>query len=887
MSVVRNIVNGLRALFRGGQVEDELNEELRAYVEMAIDEKMEQGMSRKEAARAVRLERGSLDGAKETVRAAGWESFVETCWQDLRFALRMLRKNPGFTCVAALTLALGIGANTAIFSVVYAVLLKPLPCAHSEELLNVFQRSQEVTGLGWSYPNFDELRQQNHVFSTVAGAQRHQLTLTGRGEPLVVNTAVVTEDFFLMFGVRPIAGRIFFPEESKRGAASVVILGENLWRGSLGADPNIVGSSIDLDKRSFTVVGIMPASFRFPLFPAVTEAPQIWIPLVQDPLFGSWTERRAGHWLQVTGRVKPGVSMFQVQADLEVFAASLAREFPAENEGWFVRTAPLQEMIVGNVKPALLVLLGAVALVLLIACANIANLLLTRATSRAREMAVRTTLGASRARIVRQLLGETLVLGLLGGVLGVALAYCGVQVLVALIPAEVPIVNPIRVDSFVLVFAVALSAFASVVFGLTPAFVMANSSLQVNLRDGGARSGESRGGRRARNVLASAEIALAMMLLVAAGLFLRSFAKLTAVDPGFNVQHMVKAEIALPRAQYSTPEQWINFSDELLRELRSGPGITDSALALPAPLADGSVNLAFDIVGRPQLSAAGSGSADYVAVSTGYFGTMGIPLLSGRLFNERDAMPSPKVTVVSKALARAYFPNEDPIGKQISFSFPPDPGIPRQIVGVVGDVRDASLGDDPKPMMYVPFAQSPFPGAVLVVKSSLDASSVAGAIRQDVAKIDKDLPVSDIASMPDVVKSSLAQPRFRTFLLGIFGTIALVLAATGIFGVISYSVACRTHEIGIRVALGASRRAILRLISYETLLLVSAGLVGGGLGAFAASQVLSHLLFGVSAGDPVTLVCVAMALTGVAALAAYVPARRAMSVDPMVALRYE
>jgi putative ABC transport system permease protein len=887
MSFLKRIANGLRALFRREQLDQELDEELRAYVEMAIEEKMKQGMSRKEATRVVRLERGSVDGAKETVREAGWEHFLESCWQDLRFAVRMLRKNPGFTAVAVLTLALGIGANTAIFSVVYAVLLKPLPCAHAEEVLNVFQQSQEQTGQAWSYRNFEELRAENRVFSTVAGAQRHQLTLTGRGEPRVVNAAVVTEEFFSLFGVKPLAGRIFFAEDGKRGAPPVAILEENLWRGALGADPNILGSSIALDNRSFTVVGIMPSSFRFPLFPAVTEAPEIWIPLPQDPLFGPWMDRRSGHWLQVTGRVKAGLSMPQVQTEMDAFAANIAREFPAENNGWFIRIAPLQEMIVGNVKSALFVLLGAVGLVLLIACANIANLLLTRATSRAREMAVRTTLGASRARIVRQLLGETLVLGLLGGVLGVALAYCGVPVLIALIPHEVPLVNPIGIDGLVLLFALSLSAIASVGFGLAPAFLVANSDLQANLRESGARSGEGRGGRRARNVLASVEIALAMMLLVGAGLLLRSFAKLTAVNPGFNVQHVVKAEVDLPRTLYSTPQQWTAFFDELLRRLRSEPGLKDSALALPAPIAYRNVGVTFDIIGKPAASPSISRTADYVAVSTGYFRTMGVPLIAGRLFNEQDVMSSPNVTVVSQALARLYFPNEDPIGKELSFGFPPEPGVPRQMVGIVSDVRDVALGDSPGPMVYVPFAQAPFPGAVIVVNSPLSVSSVAGTLRHSVAQIDKELPVIELASMPEILNTSLAQPRFRTFLLGLFAAMALVLAGTGIFGVISYSVACRTHEIGIRMALGASRPAIVGLVSRDMLMLTGSGLVLGTASALAASRLLGHLLFGVSASDPLTLVSVAMALALVAGVAAYIPARRAMSVDPLVALRDE
>ncbi len=832
---------------------------------------------------------GNITLAKEESRAIWAFQPVDNFIRDLRYTLRTFRKSPAFTMVAVVTLALGIGANTAIFSVVYAVLLKPLPYVNSEQLFNVFQQQKqdEAVQTGWSYPNFQELRERNHVFSVVAGAQRHQLTLTARGEPLVVNTAVVTQGFFSLFDVKPLAGRIFDSEDDKAGAPPAVMLGENLWRGSLGADPKIIGSAVNLDKRSFTVIGIMPGGFHFPLSAGATEPPEVWVPLVQDPLFGSWMDRRSGHWLQVTGRVRRGVAASQVQAEMDTFAASIAKEFPAENSGWVIRMVPLQQMIVENVKPALLVLLGAVGLVLLIACANIANLLLTRATSRAREIAVRASLGADRARIIRQLLTETTVLGLLGGLAGTALAYWGVRVLVALIPPGLPVVNAIRVDYFVLFFALVLSGIASFAFGLGPAFLVANSNLQLNLREGGARTGESRGGRRARNLLAAGEIALAMMLLVGAGLLLRSFAKLTAVNPGFDVQHIVKAEISLPRAQYSSPQQWIAFCDELLRKLHSEPGLKQSAVALPAPIADGNVNLGFDIVGRPPASASASRTADYVSVSREYFRTIGIPLLAGRLFNERDLIRAPKVTVISKAFARIYFPNENPLGKKLSFAFPPDTGVPRQIVGIVGDVRDVSLGDDPKPMMYVPFTQAPFAGAVVVVNSPMSLSSVAAAIRRDVAEIDKDLPVSDIASMPDILDSSVAQPRFRTFLLALFAAMALVLAATGIFGVVSYSVACRTHEIGIRVALGASRRVILRLVSREALIVISAGIVLGAAGALAVSRILGHLLFGVSAVDPLTLVSVAIALAATAALAAYVPARRAMSVDPMIALRDE
>jgi putative ABC transport system permease protein len=876
----------IRGWFSRGDADQEFDRELVTHLEMLTDEHVRQGMAPEAARRAARVRLGGVTQLKEVNRELQGLPAIQMFFQDARFAVRMLRRNPGFTAVAVLTLALGIGANTAIFSVVHAVLLKPLPYSKADQLFNVFEaKSQDgIAGTGWSYPNFTELRDQNGIFSEMAGSQKHQLTLTGRGEPSVVDTSVVTAEFFSLFGEKPLTGRMFVSDDGKRGAAPVVMLSEALWRGFFGGDPKIIGSSISLDKRPFTVVGIMPSAFRFP---QLTKTEQLWIPLVQDPLFGSWIDRRQGHWLQVTGRLKPGMSIAQAQAELNAIGASLAKDFPAENGGWQIRMVSLQDMIVGEVKSPLFVLLGAVGLVLLIACANIANLLLTRATSRAREIAVRTALGAGRARIVRQLLSETAVLGLLGGVAGIALAYWGVHVLSSLLPPSVPRVNDIGVDYWVLGFALLLSLVASCMFGLAPALASAKANLQASLREGGGRSGESPGRRRARSLLAAGEVALAMVLLVAAGLLLRSFGNLLSVSPGFDVQHVVKADISFPRFQYSTPQQWTAFADELLTGLQAAPGMKDSAVAVPRPIADGPINLGFDIVGNPPASAGTSRTANYVSVSPGYFRVMAIPLMAGRSFDRHDIASAARVSVISQAMARIYFPNQDPVGKRLLFGFPPDGMVEREIVGIVGDVRDVALGQDPGPMMYVPFAQAPFWGANVVVRSTLSPSSVAMAIRQEVQKLDKDLPVTDVAMMPDLLEASLAQPRFRTFLLGLFAAMALVLAATGIFGVISYSVSCRTNEIGVRVALGASRGTILRMVLRETLVLTFLGLALGVPSALAASRLVGHMLFDVSTYDPATLVIVALALAAVATLAGYVPARRAMRVDPIVALRSE
>ncbi len=881
---VRSLVSQTRVWLSPRQVDQDFAQELEVHLDLLTEESVRRGMSPEEAKRAARIRLGGPTQLKETNRELQGLPAIETFLQDTRYAFRMLRKNPGFTAVAVLTLALGIGANTAIFSVVYAVLLKPLPYTNPEQLFTAFQANaqQGTAETGCSYLNFEEWRAQNHAFSELAGIVAHQLTLTGRVEPTVVNTSVVTPEFFALVDVKPLAGRIFFPQDGKQGAPPVALVSEDLWRGRFGADPNIIGTSINLDQRPFTVIGIMPGAFRTPFF----TKQEVWIPLVQDPVFSTFMPNRGLHLLPVIGRLKPGVSVAQAQAEMDAISGRLAAEFPAENNGWTVRLVPLQKEIVGDVRTALLVLLGAVGLVLLIACANIANLLLTRATSRSKEIAVRTALGAGRARIIRQLLSETAVLGLLGGAVGIALAYWGVKALSSLLPSSLPQMNPIRVDYFVLGFALLLSAIAGLAFGLVPAMFAANADIQNALREG-ARSGESRNRRRARSFLAVVEISLAMVLLMTAGLLLRSFARLTSVSPGFDAQHIVKADISLPQFQYSTPQQWAAFSEELLARIQSDPGLQDSAVVVPRPIADRNVNLPFDIVGNPPSSASASRTASFVSVSPDYFRVMGIPLLAGRFFNQHDISSAPRVSIISEAMARLYFPNQNPLGKQLTFGFPPNGEAMREIVGIVGNVRDVALGQNPGAMMYVPFAQAPFWGANLVVKSTLSTSSVAAAIRQEVQKMDKDIPVTDVAKMPDLIDASVAQPRFRTFLLGLFAGMALVLAATGIFGVISYSVSRRTNEIGIRVALGASRNTILSMILGETLALTFAGLAVGLPCALAASHLVGHMLFDVSANDPATLAAVAFSLAVVAALAGYIPARRAVRVDPMAALRYE
>jgi len=883
--MLRNVIGGIRALVRRNERNAEIQEELCSFQEASVEEKIRRGMSREAALRAARAEAGSAESVRQRVWAAGWESAADSLWQDLRYAVRMLAKSPGFTAVAVLMLALGIGANAAIFSVINAVLLRPLQYPDPGQLVNVSEAKPKagVSGVGASWPAFVELRDHSHMFNSVAGLAFHALTLTGHGEPADVSTIAVTPDFFSLLGTKPLLGRALSPADGERGAAPVVVISENLWRSRFAADPGIAGTSIALDQRAYIVVGVMPAGFQTPFF---SQTDQVWIPLVQDPLFSAWTTRPPqAHWLPVIARLRSGISPDQARAKLETISAGLASQFPAE-EGWQVAIEPLQQTIVGDVKAPLLLLWCAVGFLLLIACANIANLLLTRATSRSKEIAVRIALGANKRRIARQLLTESAILGLLGGATGVFLAWWSVSALASLLPAELTQLHSIRVDGSVAGFALVLSMAASLVFGLAPVLHATRPDPQANLREG-SRAGDARGSQRVRSFLAAAEVALAMVLLIGAGLLMRSFARLLSVTPGFETENMVKAEISLPRFQYSRPEQWTAFSNELMTRLQAEPGLQDSAIAAPLPILDNSVNLPFAIAGNPPQPQGATDTADYIAASPGYFRVMGIPLIRGRLFSEDDSASTPPVAVISKTLARRYFTHENPLGRHLIFGFPPHGDVPREIVGVVADIHDVSLAKSPGPMMYVPFAQVPFWGGEVVVRSRLSETAVAAAIRTETHNIDKDLPVTDIESFPDAVHASVAEPRFRTMLLGLFSAIALSLAAIGIFGVVSFSVSRRTREIGVRMALGATPGSVRLLVIGESVKLVLFGLAAGIPVALMLTHFLSALLFAITPTDPLTFIGVALLMMLVALAAAYLPARRAMRVDPMVALRCE
>lgn len=876
-----------RMLFaRREQFDAELEEEMRLHRDLRAREFHDDGATKVGQADSAAQQRfgNTLQLREEIYRAWGW-IWMDNLRQDLRYGLRLMRKSPGFTLVVIITLALGIGANTAMFSVVNSVLLRPLPYPNPGQLVSVFETNARagVKFNGCSYQDVKAFRESG-IFDEVAGANRHDLTLTGAGEPTIVATVVVTPEVFPLLKVSPIAGRYLLSGDESKGAAPVVVLSEGLWRSRFAANPKLIGQPIHLDQQSFTVVGIMPAGFRVPVLGPQQE---IWIPISQDPLFSTFIPRPGGHWLGVMGRLKPSETLASVQPQVDALGKRLQAEFPDQNGGWDVRVRALQSVLVGGIRTPLLVLLGAVALVLILACVNVANLLLARATFRAREVALRQAFGAERGRIIRQFLTESVLLGSLGATLGIALAWLSTHALAALLPADGLATRPVQVDGSVLAFALLLSLAATIAFGLAPAILTSKSDAQSNLREGSSQAGSDRARLRLRALLTAAEIALATVLVVGAGLLVQSLRRMTAVDPGFTVAHVVKAMVSLPRYEYKTPQQWAAFSDSLLERLQAQPGLKDSAFGVPLPIVDGFVNLGFTIAGDPPLPRGVQQDADYVSVTPGYFSLMGIPLLRGRLFTADDSMSSPRVAIISESLARRYFKNANPLGRKLVFGFPPETDQTREIVGVVGNIHDVELTKAPGPMMYVPFEQSPFWGGEVVVKSTLPTSTVVATIRQTVAGLDKNLPVTDVETLPDVLKESVAQPRFRTWLLTTFGLVALLLAAAGIYGVISYSVASRTREFGIRASLGASPISIGKLVVGEGLVLAAVGLSVGLIAALGLARFLKSQLFGVGSYDPITFLLSIAVLLVVALIACYLPARRAMRVDPMVALRYE
>lgn len=806
-----------------------------------------------------------------------------TLLNDLRYAARMMGKNPGFTLIAVITLALGIGANTAIFTVVNAVLLRPLGFHDPARLVVVAEKSQYPT-ISTSYENYVDWRAQSHSFEAMEGTRGATIALTGAGDPERLNSRYATAGLFPLLGVDAVVGRTFRAEEDRAGGAPVVLLSYGLWQRRFGGAPDAVGKSMTLDSQPYTIVGVLPKGFEL-LQPADVFLPFTpWAKTLPD-------DRNWHPGIIVVGRLKPGVTREQARTEMVGITKRLEEQYPEYNTGTSADVVGLQDRLVQNVRPALLLLLGAVSFVLLIACVNVANLLLARAASRGREIAIRTSMGASRWRIVRGLLTESVLIAVTGGALGLLVASAALGPLLHMAEGSVPQVFSVGLDRSVLLFTLVVSVLTGLVFGIVPALRTGKIDLRGTLNEGSRGSTAGRGHHRILGALVATEIAVALLLLIGSGLLLRSFSRLQEVSPGFQPDHLLVADLPLSQNAYAKPEQRYEFFDRLVERARSLPGVKSAGAATFLPVSGGGSLIQFNIEGRPPKTPHDYVAAGYRNVTPQYMETMGVPLLQGRNIVAGDVEKAPAVVVINASMARTYFPGKNPLGKRMQIGATPDKDVPyMEIVGVVGDVLQG-LDTDAKAEMYLPYRQAdtvlPVFQLSVVLRTSGDPRLQAAALRSAVREIDPNQPVVKIRTMEENMASSVTEPRFRTWLIGIFAGLALVLAAVGIYAVMSYSVNQRTNEIGIRVTLGAQPNDVFRIVVGEGLRLALLGVGVGLIGALAATRVLRTFLYGVSAIDPVTFGVTAALLTFVAVAACYFPARRATRVDPMVALRYE
>ena len=812
---------------------------------------------------------------------------MRTLWQDVRYGFRTLSKNPGFTAVAVLALALGIGANSAIFSVVNAVLLNPLPFPEEGQLLRLGEgtRGQPLAERGsFSFPDYRDVGAQAQTLAHVAAFWNSGAILTGEGlEEEQLHGADVTPEYFAVLGTRPELGRVLTDEDDHPNADAVVI-SHSLWQRRFGGRRDVIGQQLKLGSSTMTVVGVMPAGFEYP-FRATHQ--DFWEPLDDRPTPAR--EQRDNRSYNIIARMKPGVTVGQANAELDTISRRLEQQYPDSNTTVLVAGASMRDDVTRDVRPALLILLGAVGFVLLIACANVANLMLARATARHKEIAVRTALGASRWRIVRQLLVESLLLALAGGGAGLLLAVWGAAVLVAASPADIPRVEQVGLDARVVAFTLLVSALTGVVFGLVPALQASKTELTNALKEGGRGTTEGFRRNRARSLLVVAEVALSLVLLIGAGLLIRSFVRLMQTDPGFDPGRVIALDIPLGRQRYDTPEKQAAFFNQLVERARQLPGVEAVGLVNNLPLTHNVDELTFNIAGRPPFPPGAEAQANDTVVSPGYFEAMKIPLREGRMFSAQDGPDTPRVMLVSQALARKYFAGQNAVGQRLVIDYdPPLANVTYEIVGVVGDARRISLEEAAEPEFYVLNDQLPQRRLNLVVRTSAaNPASMTAALRGAVAELDKGQTIWQTRTLDQLVSASVAGRRFNMALLGVFAFVALALAALGIYGVMSYSVTRRTHEVGVRMALGASRGDVLRLIVGQGMALALAGVVVGLAAAFAVTRVLAGLLYGVTATDPLTYAGLALLLAAIAFVSCYLPARRATKVDPMVALRYE
>jgi putative ABC transport system permease protein len=797
--------------------------------------------------------------------------------QDLRYAVRQLVRSPAFTVIAVLTLGLGIGANTAIFSVVNAVLLRPLPYPEPSRLVHVAEQRPNGTTNVASYPNFLDWWKDG-ALESAALSRTLSLNVGGAEGPERIAGALVSADFFRVLGIVPTWGRYFLQGEDTPGRDRVAVIGHGLWQRRFGGDPSVLGHTLNVDGRPLTIVGIAPPRFRYP------EETEVWIPVSQDE--AGLLEERGLHAYDVIGRLRAGQTREHASTRLQAVAARLAAEYPASNRSWGVVLTPLQESLVRELRPTLLVLLGAVGFVLLIASANVAGMMLARGAARRRELSIRAALGAGRWQLVRQLLTETVLLTVLGGILGLGVAAWGVDALLSLGPEGLRPTDAQVLDGTVLAFTFGVCGLTSLVFGLLPAVQTAKRSREASLHE----SGRTTGGvdrQRTRRLLVAGEIALALLLLVGAGLMVKSFSRLLAVDPGFRTTNVVSASLSLPRTE-SDSTRIIGFYRDLVQRATALPGVSSAAAVSYLPLRRIGARYSFSVEDKPIPDPQRRPSSSFNVVTPGYFGTLDIPLLQGRDFTEQDHWSRPGVVVVNRTLARRFWPGENPVGKRLTFDDDPDePGDWLTVIGVVGDVRQLSLVDEVMPQIYAPQSQVALPEMALLVRTSMDPAAIAPSVRGLVASLDPEIPVSEIQELVQLRDGSISTERFRTLVLGSFGVLALALALIGVYGVISYGVVQRTREIGIRVALGARRGQILRLVAGEGMVTVAGGIAVGLAGAAALSRLLVSLLFQVEPGDPATFLAIALLISGIALVACALPARRALRVDPAATLRDE
>jgi len=876
----------MRFLWYRDRKRQELQQELQSHLELAAGDKRSRGEPATDAESSAHREFGNIALVEQVTRDQWGTRWLEEFLQDLRYAARMLRKNPGFALIAILTLALGIGANTAIFSVVYTVLLKALPYPQADRLVMVYedvrlpnyQNKKNEPSPG----NFSDWRSQNTVFESMAAYRNRSFNLSGEGEPVRVEGELVTSGFFTTLQIKAALGRVFVPQEDRPGNSHVIVISDSLWKSRFGSDLQVLGKKILLDGENYSIVGVMPPGFRFP-----DPDDQLWAPMGLSP---AELSNRGSHFLLVFARLKPEITLARAQAEMNLLARHFTELYPDTNTGVSVNVLSLHDDIAGPVRPALLVLAVAVGLVLLIVCANVANLLMARASVRQREMAVRLALGAGRARIARQLLTESLLLSLLGCFLGLLLAQWGIGALKLLAASNLPRTDEFTLNAPVLIFSVTLSILVGIAFGAAPALQAGRASVHETLKSGGRES--SSGSRlRMRGLLVILETALGAVIVIGAGLLLRSFLQIEHVPLGFQPQGVLSFRV-IPRGErYSQPSQRAAFYQQVLERLDALPSVRSAAAVsfIPLTLARGSKG--FTIEGRAPTAPGQIPMAGYNIVTPGYFGTMRINLLQGRDFSWSDAPQTQPVIMINEVMAKTYWPNEDPLGQRIRQGGPDDHELPwLTITGIVADVREFDPVTAPRPTMYFPIAQFAEPAGILrdwVVRTDDDPKAIAANLRGAVWDVDKDLPVTRIRTMDEVRSMSVASPRLNLLLFGLFAALALVLATIGIYGVTAYSVAQRTREIGIRIALGARRNDVLRLVIGQGARLALIGVVLGMIGAFALTRLMASMIYGVSAVDPLTFFAVAFLLAVVALTACYIPARRAMRVDPLVALRYE